>query len=210
MTKPYSDTLDLYKAIDQTIDQHFQSHKRQAPCAKGCASCCSQFFEISSLEFSLLKAFIQEQPHILQETFKERSNILFTSFQEHWPSFYESYFTPTTITTHSDDYYQHPDRHKVVMPCVFLSAEGACQVYERRPIVCRTTGVGYQYLYNPGGICNVMRHGILTPLWQADLRKFKPAIDAVRWLPDANDAMGVKRQYPMFYYVYDWMVNDSQ
>ena len=207
MNNSYTETLALYKAIDQTIDEHFDQHKKQAPCAKGCASCCSQFFEISELEFILLTEFILTLPIEQQEKFKERANILFTSFKEHWPSFYEAYFTPTTVTSHSYEYYQHPERHKVVMPCVFLSEEGACQVYERRPLVCRTTGVGYQYLYNPGAVCNVIRRGLFTPLWQADLREFKPAIDAVRWLPDDSNEMGVKRQYPMFYYVYDWMVN---
>lgn len=210
MKTTYKDTLNLYKSIDQTIEVHFNHRRIQAPCTKGCASCCSQFFEISQLEFTLIAEHISGLPTETQNLFRERATVLLASFQEHWPTFYHSFFTAMTIDLHTEDYYSHEDRFKVVMPCVFLSDEGACQIYERRPIVCRTTGVGYQHLINQGAVCNVIRHGVLTPLWQANLRPYHHAINAIRWLADDSNALGVKRQYPMFYFAYDLLVNKNK
>ena len=202
MTNRHSETLALYAKIDQTTDAHFKAHKRQAPCAKGCASCCSQFFEISDLEYALIIEFMKTLPKEKQAALGVKAETMLDVFKEHWPDFYRDYFSPETDKLHNNAYYQHIDRFKVMLPCVFLSPEGACEIYERRPIVCRTTGVGFQYLYNTGSVCNVIHHGLLTPLWQADLRPFKEAIDDVRWLPDETNELGVKRQYPMFFNVY--------
>jgi len=207
MQKIYADTQALYKRIDHTIEVHFDKQKTQAPCGKGCASCCSQFFEISELEFTIIAQHLNQLPADEQATIAKRASDLFASFQDHWPSFYEAFFTPKTIHLHTDAYYQHKDRYKVVMPCVFLSDEGSCTIYQKRPIICRTTGVAYQHLFNPGAVCNVIRHGLLTPLWQADLRPFAHEINAIRWLADDSNPLGVKRQYPMFYYCFDLLVN---
>ena len=210
MNNLYNDTLDLYKRIDDVITAHFRTHKKQAPCAKGCASCCSQFFEISELEFCLIYEFIGHLPAEKQLMFKSNAKTLFSLFEEHWPIFYKTYFTTETIRINSIDYYKHPDRNNIVLPCIFLSSEGACEIYERRPIVCRTTGVGYQYVFNVGAICNVIHLGIFTPLWQANLRNFKTQINRVRWLKDDSSEIGIKRQFPMFYYAYDLLVNEQR
>jgi Fe-S-cluster containining protein len=194
----------LYKNLDHTIKQHYLNRKIQPPCAKGCASCCSQFFEISEIEFHWIKSHIKNLSSEAQLTLQENANILTSLFKENWPAFYNDFFAKGHSLTHSETYYDHPDRHIVRLPCIFLSAEGACQIYEVRPIVCRTTGVGYQYLFNTGSVCRVIKHGLLTPLWQADLRPYLDIIDSFRWLPD-NSEYGYKRQYPMFFYVHQLM-----
>lgn len=202
----YTKALTLYKDIDKAVENHYKSHTRKAPCAKGCASCCSQFFEISELEFMLISEAIHELPLIKQKEIASRSEILFSLFQENWSSFYSDFFTPSTINLITQDYYKHPERFKVMIPCVFLSPEGQCDIYERRPLTCRTTGVGFQQLINIGAVCNYIKHGITTPLWQADLRGFHQGIDEIRWLIDPDKPELFKRQYPMFYYVYDLFI----
>lgn len=195
-------TLDLYKNIDKATTSHFQGNKKQPPCAKGCSSCCSQFFEISELEYDIIHDLLATQSNKQQIQLKNKSLVMMDMFQEHWPDFYDSYFKESTYLCHDEAYYNHPERFKVRIPCIFLSKEGACEIYEVRPIVCRTTGVGFIHLFNPGAICTVMKNGLFTPFWQADLRSFKEAIDAIRWLDDDSN-IGVKRQYPMFFYIYN-------
>jgi Fe-S-cluster containining protein len=204
----YTNALTLYGQIDEVVEMHYNTHKKKPPCAKGCASCCSQFFEISELEFLLISEAIDALPSEKRNALASRAQTLFSLFKDNWPSFYSDFFTPNTINLLTDDYYEHPQRFKVVIPCVFLSNEGLCEIYERRPLTCRTTGVGFQQLINFGAVCNYIKIGITTPLWQADLRPLRPSIDEIRWLTDPDHPELFKRQYPMFYYVYDMFYND--
>jgi len=198
-----TNALALYETIDNVIENHYNSHKKKAPCAKGCASCCSQFFEISELEFLLISEAINDLPIAKKNEIILRAKNLFSLFKDNWPSFYEAFFSPNTINLLTDDYYKHPERFKVFIPCVFLSNEGQCDIYDRRPLTCRTTGVAFQQLINFGAVCNYIKIGITTPLWQADLRPLRHSIDEIRWLTDPDNPEYFKRQYPMFYYVYD-------
>jgi len=113
MENLYRNGLELYKQLDDTIEAHFLTHKKQAPCAKGCSSCCSQFFEISELEFMLMFEAIDNLPDEKKSLLADKAQALFSLFKEYWPSFYEDYFTPETSTIHTDEYYQHPERFKV-------------------------------------------------------------------------------------------------
>jgi Fe-S-cluster containining protein len=195
--------LELYHQLDNHIMTHYNSPKqKQAPCAKGCASCCSQFFEISTIEFLVILNQLKTIESDLLETFQENSKVLMSLFKEYHHNFFESYFNDSSPNSVNQTYYQHPERFKIHFPCVFLSKEGACQIYPVRPFVCRTTGVGYKRRFEWGPICNEIHNGFLASFWQVDLRKFLPEIDAISW--------GVSlRQYPMFYFMFEYFTNHS-
>jgi len=194
-------TLTLYKKIDETISTHFSTHKKQPPCKKGCSSCCSQFFEISEVEYAIIDDGLHSLSPEAQSRIKMKSQVLVDLFADTWSTFYDDYFSDSTNQLHDEAYYQRPERFEVNMPCVFLSDDGACEIYETRPMVCRTTGGGFLHIFNKDAICSLMPVSLFTPLWQADLRPFKEEIAAIRWLQDDSN-MSIKRQYPMFYYVY--------
>lgn len=194
--------LTLYTDIDLAVENHYKGRKKRPPCAKGCSSCCSQFFEISELEFELIFEVIAQWTASQKKELSKNAEIIFTAFKENWSDFYDAYFSPETLALNTNDYYNHPQRFEVSLPCIFLSSEGSCQIYDRRPNVCRTTGVGFQHLINTGAVCDYIKSGITTPFWQADLRPFKVPIEELRWLEDALNPDMYKRQYPMFYYVY--------
>lgn len=203
-------TLSLYNDIDEAIETHFSAQVKKAPCTKGCSSCCSQFFEISELEFCLMYEFIREMSPEKQELLAEKAQTWLSVFEKRWSSFYKEYFSKDQIPFDEDTYYKHPQRFKIYLPCIFLSNEGACEIYERRPLVCRTTGVGYKHNLVFGAICNEIKSGFFARFWQADLRKLRSAIEAVSWLPtETGDFTDTKRQYPIFYYVYDALVNNK-
>lgn len=184
---------DLYQQIDTAIINHFDKKKKQPPCGKGCASCCSQFFEISLTEFEPIKNDILTMSCADQTALKNKSMIFISLFQENWPDFYNEFFTNPLSDYDENRYYQHPGRFNVHLPCIFLSDEGSCTIYQHRPIVCRTTGGSYIHQPSIGPICNEIRHGLLARFWQADLRFLLKDIDAIRWST---------RQYPIFYLVY--------
>lgn len=208
-------TLKLYKEIDEHIDHHYKSTKlstyrfsnylsrtflanKQAPCGKGCASCCSQFFEISPVEFKVIQNYLMDIDSCLLAIFRENANILMSLFKEYHSDFFESYFTGLQAESEFQTYYKHPERFKIHLPCVFLSQEGACQIYPVRPLTCRTTGVGFKRRFEWGPICNEIRFGFLAHLWQADLRTFIPEINIIT--SKKIDGFNT-RQYPMFYFM---------
>lgn len=198
----YDKALTLHQSIDDAVTNHYASKKKKAPCAKGCASCCSQFFEVSELEFLIIFEHLNTLSESEQKQIAEDAETIVHAFKEYWPAFYTEYFSGSLSETVSEDYYSHAERFEINLPCLFLSKEGSCTIYERRPFTCRTTGVGYQHLFNTGAVCAYIRHGLLTPLWQADLRQYREPIDEIRWLPLDDGSESYKRQYPLFFYVY--------
>jgi len=199
---------EIYINIDTKIDNHYKNKRKQAPCSKGCSSCCSQFFEISDLEFVVI---FEKLKHLDEEKtlyYKDKSETIMSLFKEHWSSFYKGYFSKDTITLNNSDYYNHLDRFNVILPCVFLSAEGSCEIYNERPSTCRTTGVSFQHLINPGAVCGYIKFGLATPLWQANLIDTRDYIDSIKWIEDENTGE-FKRQYPMFFFAYDLLSNDN-
>lgn len=208
MINYYDRAKKIYIDIDTKVDNHYENKRKQAPCSKGCSSCCSQFFEISDLEFSLIFEKLTSLDEQKKLYYKEKSETLMSIFKEHWPSFYKEYFSKETIMLNNSDYYSHKERFKVMIPCIFLSDEGSCEIYNERPSTCRTTGVAFQYLINPGAVCDYIKLGLATPLWQANLINIRDDIDSIKWI-EADNTEHFKRQYPMFFYAYDLLSNDN-
>lgn len=200
MKSDINKTLNLYHRIDKAVESHYRTHKKQPPCKEGCASCCSQFFEVSEDEYATIDFLLHQLPIKEQSNLKIKAQVLLDIFQENWPDFYSDYFAATTSKLHNEAYYKRLERFQINIPCIFLSDEGRCEIYASRPIVCRTTGSGFLQLFNRGAICSVIHSSLFTPLWQADLRTFNIEIDKLRWIEE-DSPMAIQRQYPLFYYV---------
>lgn len=198
--------INLYDSIDMKIASHYRDKKKQAPCAKGCASCCSQFFEISEAEYIIILNHLKEWDKSKLAYIIETANIYSQVLEKHHNKFYEKYFSKDTIGEHSidlDQYYKDSERYKIHIPCVFLSEEGACTIYQVRPFICRTTGVGFKLNFEFGNICREIRSAFWARRWQADLREFQNDILSVNWLEDENSSCDAieRRQYPIFHYI---------
>lgn len=196
--------LDLYQKIDEEIMQHFAKSKKKAPCAKGCASCCSQFFEISFSEYQIIKSYILQLESSEQVDLKENSSLLMDVFKKHHPDFYNEYFASPQALENENKYYKNSERFRIHIPCVFLTEAGACSIYAIRPLVCRTTGVSFITKSESGAICREIRSSFWARKWQANLTSLNQEINNFRWsMNDTTDNQPVSiRQYPMFYLVY--------
>lgn len=205
--------INLYEKIDVKIAAHYKDKKRQAPCAKGCASCCSQFFEISEVEYIIILNHLKEWDKSKLDTIIETANIYSQVLEKHHNKFYKKYFSKDVTEEFSlDDYYKDSERFKIHIPCVFLSEEGACTIYPVRPLVCRTTGVGFKYNFEFGNICREIRSAFFARRWQADLREFQNDILSVNWMESGEDSSYQaieRRQYPMFHYIKESFQKDG-
>lgn len=138
----FAELILLYKKIDLEL----LKSKNPSNCYKGCNNCCKDLFAVSSSEFI----------YAMWGARKKNLNInnILLEGEKNWEKFKGSYpevAEKLEINTNSmniDEYSRYLYELFVnitdkTMPCVFLSDDGSCSVYEYRPIICRYHGVGY-------------------------------------------------------------------
>lgn len=108
----------IHKEVD-SYNQEVFAHplvKQFSPCKMGCDGCCHTQVSVTDDEASLLVSKINEGVSFNQERLALQMQ----------------------AENNSDAYYQisYADRR-----CIFLDEQGACNVYEHRPSVCRTNAV---------------------------------------------------------------------
>lgn len=108
-------SIRLYQALDQFLDA-FEAQGQVIDCKKGCAWCCSNAVMVLPHEMFLLKEYL------LQKTDpKSLAPVLEKMRQK----------DEKTSAMRSQDFLHHKT------PCALLDSEGACSVYEVRPMACR-------------------------------------------------------------------------
>jgi Fe-S-cluster containining protein len=137
-----------YRKILDRADEHFADVLRAQPgnlqCGRGCSLCCYGLFEIGSGDVAVLAEGLESlHPRRRQAIIRRAAGIVESSrhpdLRECSPSEKEAFFERTDST-----------------PCPNLDPDGACLMYEHRPLVCRTFGLplreGKRYI---GDICDL-------------------------------------------------------
>ncbi|HUP62326.1 MAG TPA: YkgJ family cysteine cluster protein [Thermoanaerobaculia bacterium] len=143
-----SRTSNDYRAILARADEHFDSVMREQPqnlqCGRGCSLCCYGLFEIGSGDVPVIAEGLEKlHPMRRKKVIRRALEIVESSahpdLRECTPDEKEAFFERTKST-----------------PCPNLDENGACMMYEHRPLVCRTFGLplreGRNYL---GDICEL-------------------------------------------------------
>lgn len=139
---------DTYKQILDRADQHFaaviESQPRNLQCGKGCSLCCYGLFEIGSGDVPLIAEGLEKlhpmrRRKIIRKALEIVESSAHPNLRECPPEEKEAFFDRTQGT-----------------PCPNLDENGACQMYEHRPLVCRTFGLplrdGKKFL---GDVCEL-------------------------------------------------------
>lgn len=100
----------LLKLIDSEFNRNKLLHGEKIKCGKGCSKCCYQNFRITGIDAEIISNHINSLS-------QEEQNILISKASE---------------------YLKNNDG--TPKPCPALSSEGACTIYEVRPVVCRRFG----------------------------------------------------------------------
>lgn len=109
----------LQEKASDFFNQYFKKYASSMKCTGGCSHCCIDQLTIFTWEAQLILDWFAS----LDES--ERKERLKQCAQGP-----ESF---TNVEGQKND------------PCVFLNKEGLCQIYERRPIICRTQGMGLKW-----------------------------------------------------------------
>lgn len=200
---------ELYKIIDERIEQHYQSDTNKTlaqPCKKGCSYCCSQFFEISEGEAMYILSYLEGLSPEQKAYYKEMITRTYELFIREYPDFYKKYFADSQNEVFDEEsYFEDETRYDIHIPCPFLHSEGYCSIYAFRPLICRTTGSAYTTDEDLAEVCELIPSSIQAQAWQADLTDLEEEIWSISELTtlSTEDEIIALRQYPLFYQLYE-------
>jgi len=131
-----------YRQILDRADAHFSAVDRAQPdslnCRQGCSICCHGFFEISAADVALIADGLGTLPSADRIDLVARAESAMLSTGH--PRLREGNVEETEL------FFARTDS----LPCPALSEDGACRIYDHRPLVCRTFGLplrdGRKYL----------------------------------------------------------------
>lgn len=125
--------FNITNLIQQEFERNINKYGDKIKCRKGCSQCCSQIFRITQLDAEIIKDYLNktsigEKNQLLEKA----SDYIFKLRQE---------------IQNENEY------HKVIkLPCPALDGNGACMIYEARPVICRKFGPPIYDYKNPGNL----------------------------------------------------------
>ncbi len=127
---------DLLSKVDDWFARCKDSCEGQIRCAAGCSACCRGLFDITLLDAFLLQTGFMRLPPERQEAIRAKAEDRLRQLQVDWPELRQPYLLnrlPDELWT------EMPEDDQT--PCPLLGKDGACLVYEQRPMICRTHGL---------------------------------------------------------------------
>jgi Fe-S-cluster containining protein len=128
----------LCELADAEFERGRRVHGSRILCAPGCSSCCSQVFQITEPEAARISAHVACLPAAERERMRARA-------LEHLRQ-RAALFSPSPETWGETARGGGP-------PCPALTPDGACGIYDARPVMCRKFGVP---IFNPDSPGRVM------------------------------------------------------
>ena len=129
-----------YQALLGEVDDWFARCQAycadQIRCAEGCSACCRGLFDISLLDAFLVQTGFRCLPLQQQATIRSKAEARLRQLQSDWPGLRHPYLLnnlPDELWT------EMPEDDQT--PCPLLGEDGACLIYEHRPMICRTHGL---------------------------------------------------------------------
>ena len=123
----------------------------QIPCRAGCHACCIGPFPITLLDRQRLQDGMNCLPSARRERLEQRATEQIAALENAYPELglspYVNHWEDSHIDRIISDFSQEP--------CPALGAEGLCEIYEYRPLVCRSMGIPIEENGITYGACGV-------------------------------------------------------
>lgn len=204
----FATVINLYNAVDAKIAQEAGNIR----CKKGCFSCCHEHFNISAVEFYFIIYNLYKRDSLDKvRELTEKGYQFWANFEAKYPEDAEVLKRDVTGKSVSDRNTQRilagiSDDYKRISetPCMFLDDETkTCTIYDFRPFVCRTYGVGYTVKIEvPFSMCQYIPDGLDYQKEMADLTEFSLAENGLTavLVKEINHVV-IERSYPIFYFL---------
>lgn len=135
------DLLERYGILLGEVDSWFaacmERHGDLISCGRGCSSCCRGLFDITLLDALYLRQGFDLLPDRVKSDVRHKALSRLRGIEERWPLFSEPWLLNPIPEEEWDGIMPEDDE----APCVLLSEQGGCLVYEHRPMTCRLNGI---------------------------------------------------------------------
>ena len=128
------------------------------PCGKGCCRCCIGPFPITLVDVKELQRGLRTLPAAPRRRIEERARRQTTTIEAAYPHL----ASDPLLDSWTDDQTDELVSRFADLPCPALQEDGACGLYEFRPVTCRTMGIPME------------THGMVTGA--CDTQTFVPVI----------------------------------
>ncbi len=133
LMEPYESYLKVAGEWEAEFSRNRALHGERIHCRKGCSDCCSQMFLITEIEAAYISNGVKELPAAQRDTLRERA--------ERYSIEREKLLADRKLP----DAWGALPPPGLRLPCPAL-VDGACSIYEHRPLICRKYGIP---LFNP-------------------------------------------------------------
>lgn len=136
-----NELLERYGALLGEVDAWFQHCLEQHPnliaCRNGCSECCRGLFDITLLDAFYLKRGFDRLPESLRAELEPVASRSLEQLSRVNSEFVE----PWLLNGIPEDDWDALMPEEDETPCLLLSQNGGCLVYEHRPMTCRLNGI---------------------------------------------------------------------
>lgn len=129
------------KLTEKEFDRNFNLYPGQMQCRKGCFLCCSQMFRITLIDAAIVSRAVKELDPETRRKMQEKAKLYLKKKEE----------MVREKARQMDLDYDNDEISAIGLrlPCPALDENGACGIYESRPIVCRKFGMPIYDLKKP-------------------------------------------------------------
>jgi len=129
----FRNLLQIASAWEAEFGRNQRLHGTKIKCQRGCTDCCHHLFQITELEAAFIAHALKSMPGEKRLPMEERAQKYIEDREE------------LLAECHVPDAWGSLPPPGLRLACPALE-DGACQIYEHRPLICRKYGMP---LYNP-------------------------------------------------------------
>jgi len=129
----FQNLLQIASAWEAEFARNQRLHGTKIQCRRGCTDCCHHLFQITEFEAAFISQALKTMPDQKRQDLEERAQTYIEDREE------------LLAVRHVPDAWGSLPPPGLRLACPALE-DGACQIYEHRPLICRKYGMP---LYNP-------------------------------------------------------------
>lgn len=136
-----NEILDRYAELLRQVDLWFgrciQLHPEAITCRSGCSACCRGLFDITVMDALYLKRGVDAIEPELRGRIHQAADERLHALSQQFPAYIQPWFLDHLSDEECIEMMPEDDP----APCVLLSENGNCLVYDHRPMTCRLNGI---------------------------------------------------------------------
>lgn len=119
------------REVEQEFERNRRLHGARIQCRSGCSDCCHQLFQITEIEAELIWQGVQAMAPEARERLQAKAR---------------DYLAEREKLTGGPEQWGKLPPEGTRLACPALTEDGACGIYEHRPLICRRFGMP---IFNP-------------------------------------------------------------